>query len=82
MEEMRSYIISRARRRVGVVAVQAMPMARYRIARVPYVGLPRAVVEQRMQCGWVGPAPPLSDAYARYDGFYQWQADHRLTVVA
>ena len=77
---MRSYIISRARRRVGVVAVQAM--ARHRIARVPYVGLPRAVVEQRMRRGWVGPAPPLSDGYGRYDGFYQWQADHRLTVVA
>ena len=39
--EMRSYFISRSRRRLGVAAVQAM--ARHRLARVPFIGVPRAV---------------------------------------
>ena len=35
------------RRRVGVAAVRAY--ARHRIARVPYVGVPRAVIERQMR---------------------------------
>ena len=38
---------SAARRRMGVAAVREF--ARHRLRRVPYVGVPRAVVEQRMQ---------------------------------
>jgi hypothetical protein len=41
--EMRSLMVSMARRRVGLAAVQAM--ARHRLARVPYVGATRAVVQ-------------------------------------
>ena len=52
-------LISRMRRRVGLGAVQAM--ARHRLARVPYVGVSRAVVQARAQrraqpgagAGWV-----------------------------
>ena len=42
-EEMRSIMMGAARRRIGLAAVQAM--ARHRLARVPYVGASRAVVE-------------------------------------
>ena len=45
--EMRQVLISRSRRRLGLAVVQAM--ARHRIARTPYVGVPRAVVEARRQ---------------------------------
>ena len=46
-EEMRQLLISRMRRRVGMAAVQAM--ARHRLARVPYVGVMRAVVQHAQQ---------------------------------
>ena len=45
--EMRALLISRARRRLGMAVVQAM--ARHRLARVPYVGVSRAVVQARAQ---------------------------------
>ena len=45
--EMRSFLVSRARRRIGLTAVQAM--ARHRLARVPYIGVPRAAVVQQQQ---------------------------------
>ena len=80
LEECRAYIIQASRRRVGLVAVQAM--ARHRLARAPYIGVTRAVVEARHRRGSVGPSPPLSDAWGRFDGIYQWQADHRTAVVA
>ena len=44
---MRQLLISRMRRRVGMAAVQAM--ARHRLARVPYVGVMRAVVQHAQQ---------------------------------
>ena len=44
--EMRSIMVSAARRRVGLAGVQAM--ARHRLARVPYVGATRAVVQRVM----------------------------------
>ena len=43
--EMRAVLISRMRRRMGMAAVQAM--ARHRLARVPYVGVTREVVQAR-----------------------------------
>ena len=45
--EMRALLIGRARRRVGMAVVQAM--ARHRLARVPYVGVSRTVVQARAQ---------------------------------
>ena len=45
--EMRSFAMARVRRRMGVAAVQAM--ARHRLARVPFVGVPRAMVEGRVR---------------------------------
>ena len=46
-DEMRSFMVASARRRVGLAAVQAM--ARHRLARETYVGADRAVVEDVMQ---------------------------------
>ena len=48
-EEARSFIISSLRRRLGLVICREF--ARHRIRRVPYIGVPRAVVERRMQRG-------------------------------
>ena len=47
LSEARSFYVARLRRRMGVAAVREF--ARHRLRRVPYVGVPRAVVEQRMQ---------------------------------
>ena len=44
---MRSFLVSQARRRVGMAAVQAM--ARHRLDRLPFVGCSRAVVQARAQ---------------------------------
>ena len=44
---MRALLISSMRRRVGMAAVRAM--ARHRLARVPYVGVTRAVVQHTRQ---------------------------------
>ena len=48
-EEARSFIVSSLRRRLGHVICREF--ARHRIRRVPYIGVPRAVVERRMQRG-------------------------------
>ena len=48
-EEARSFIVSSLRRRLGLVICHEF--ARHRIRRVPYIGVPRAVVERRMQRG-------------------------------
>jgi hypothetical protein len=48
-EEARSFIVSSLRRRLGLVICREF--ARHRIRRVPYIGVPRAVVERRMQRG-------------------------------
>ena len=67
--EMRSFVISRARRRIGLATVQAM--ARHRLARVPYIGVPRQAVVARARrqpdAGLYAPAPDHAD-------FYRWQA--------
>ena len=66
---MRSFVISRARRRIGLATVQAM--ARHRLARVPYIGVPRQAVVARARrqpdAGLYAPAPDHAD-------FYRWQA--------
>ena len=71
--EMRAFLVSMMRRRMGLAAVQAM--ARHRIARVPYIGVPRAIVQTRMQRGTVAgqayaPAPGHAD-------FYQFQVNRQ-----
>ena len=45
--EARACVLSRLRRRVGLVVVREM--ARHRLRRVPYIGVPRHIVEERMQ---------------------------------
>ena len=42
--EYRAYLISSYRRRVGLTVAQAF--ARHRLARVPYIGVPRSAVER------------------------------------
>ena len=71
--EMRSFLVSRARRRVGLTTVQAM--ARHRLSRVPYIGVPRDVVTARMQHGQRqrGDPHPYAPAPGHAD-FYQYQA--------
>ena len=70
--EMRALLIGRARRRVGMAVVQAM--ARHRLARVPYVGVSRAVVQARAQRrqqgdgGWVYDAQDIHIDVARFQG--------------
>ena len=58
--EMRGFLISRCRRRVGLAVVQAM--ARHRLARVPYIGVPYVAVRTRAQqlagaAGQYAPSP-------------------------
>ncbi len=66
--EMQSFLVGQARRRVGLATVQAM--ARHRLARVPYIGVPRAVVAARVDArahrGAARPAPAweADDLYA------------------
>eukprot|EP00327_Prymnesium_parvum_P013060 CAMPEP_0184401116 /NCGR_PEP_ID=MMETSP0007-20130409/77732_1 /TAXON_ID=97485 /ORGANISM="Prymnesium parvum, Strain Texoma1" /LENGTH=157 /DNA_ID=CAMNT_0026756363 /DNA_START=45 /DNA_END=518 /DNA_ORIENTATION=- len=68
--EMRAFLVSRSRRRIGLATVQAM--ARHRLARLPYVGVPRAIVQARMQRGPrmrgepepYAPVPGHADFYA------------------
>ena len=80
--ELRAFLISRLRRRLGLAVVQAM--ARHRIARTPYVGVPRAVVqarrERRRQRGgqgdaWVYEAQDIFGDLARYQASGEGQRD-------
>ena len=49
--------------------------ARHRIRRVPYIGVPRAVVERRTQRGQlIGGAQAQAPLYVPYADFYQFQA--------
>lgn len=76
--EMRALLIGRARRRMGMAAVQAF--ARHRLARVPYVGVSRAVVEMRaprgggvVGAGWVHEAQEIYQATAAYQARGGWR---------
>ena len=72
-EEARSFIVSSLRRRLGLVICREF--ARHRIRRVPYIGVPRAVVEQRMQRGQlIGGPRARVPLYVPYADFYQYQA--------
>ena len=61
------------RKRLGLVVCREM--ARHRIRRVPYIGVPRAVVERRMQRGQlVGGPQARVPLYVPYADFFQFQA--------
>ena len=45
--EARAAIVSKLRPRLGLITVREM--ARHRLRRVPYIGVPRALVQDRMQ---------------------------------
>ena len=48
---------------------------RHRIRRVPYIGVPRAVVERRMQRGQlIGGPQARVPLYVPYADFFQYQA--------
>ena len=72
-EEAKSFYVSAFRRRLGVFV--AREFARHRIRRVPYVGVPRAVVERRTQRGQlIGGTQAQAPLYVPYADFYQFQA--------
>ena len=76
---MYSYLTSRARRRIGLAAVQAM--ARHRLARIPYIGVPRRVVEgRRRRSAAAARARDWAPAVEQYD-FFAFQAQ-RVEVEA
>ena len=58
---------------VGLVICREF--ARHRIRRVPYIGVPRAVVERRMQRGQlIGGPQARVPLYVPYADFFQYQA--------
>ena len=65
-QEARSWWVGHCRRRIGVAAVRAM--ARHRIRRVPYIGVPRAVLDERVRRGVAagGTNPDDADLHAYY----------------
>ena len=70
-EEARSFIVSSLRRRLGLVICREF--ARHRIRRVPYIGVPRAVVERRMQRGQlIGGPQARVPLYVPYADFFQY----------
>ena len=72
-EEARSFIVSSLRRRLGLVMCREF--ARHCIRRVPYIGVPRAVVERRMQRGQlIGGPQARVPLYVPYADFFQYQA--------
>ena len=72
-EEARSFIVSSLRRRLGLDICREF--ARHRIRRVPYIGVPRAVVERRMQRGQlIGGPQARVPLYVPYADFFQYQA--------
>ena len=72
--EYRAYLISSYRRRVGLTVAQAF--ARHRLARVPYIGVPRSAVERvrelRERDQGLGRQPRAG--FDRGDSWFQWQS--------
>ena len=66
--EMRAFIIGRMRRRMGMAAVQAM--ARHRLSRISYIGVPRQAVMARRRHGAAAPYAPA----ANHGNFFAFQA--------
>ena len=71
--EMRAFLVSRARRRIGLAAVQAM--ARHRLARVPYIGVQRQFVVARARRGQLRRGQPIpwapAPGHADFFGFQE-----------
>ena len=79
-EEARSFIVSSLRRRLGLVICREF--ARHRIRRVPYIGVPRAVVERRMQRGQlIGGPQARVPLYVPYADFFQYSSCRCVTVL-
>jgi hypothetical protein len=73
VKEARSFVVSSLRRRLGLVICREF--ARHRIRRVPYIGVPRAVGERRMQRGQLIKGPQARvPLYVPYADFFQYQA--------
>ena len=80
--EMRGFMVSRVRRRIGMAVVQAM--ARHRIARLPFIGVPRpAVVEhmRRRAMGRDGEVAAELPGHAHWE-FFQFQAGPAAAGIA
>ena len=63
-EEARSFIVSSLRRRLGLAICRELARHTHCIRRVPYIGVPRAVVERRMQRGQLIGGPQARDSAA------------------
>ena len=74
-EEARGVWVACCRRRIGIAVARAY--ARYRVRRVPYVGVPRAVIDDRVQRGLAARAGP-SAAAREEDTHALWS--HQATV--
>ena len=68
--EARSWWVASARRRVGCAVTRAF--ARYRLRRLPFVGVPRAVLDARVRRGQAG-----FRAGAAADGGHAFDAELR-----
>ena len=73
--EAKGYFVNQLRRRLGTVAMREM--ARHRLNRVHFVGMPRAVVEAIMSArGRAGARGGGSGSEPTLDDFHGWQAWH------
>ena len=76
MSEVRSFLMQRLRRRIGVLLVREN--ARHRLRRLPVVGVPRAVLERRQPHGRLGGRHGLRQpgrlGGLGIDDFYRYQA--------
>ena len=76
--EAKSYFASSLRRQLALATVREL--ARHRLNRVDFVGMPRAVVEARMRAG--PPAGRGSAPLLDGNAFYGWQAHNLAPTVA
>ena len=79
---MRGFMVSRVRRRIGMATVQAM--ARHRVARLPYIGVPRTAVVEHMRrraVGRDGEAVGALPVQAHWE-FFQYQAGPAAAGIA
>ena len=72
--EARSWWIGYCRRRIGVAVARAM--ARHRLRRVPFIGVPRPVLDARARRGAAAAPVPAGAGYDDTDtlAFFTYQA--------
>ena len=63
--EARGWWVGQCRRRIGVAVARAF--ARLRLRRLPFLGVPRAVLDERARRGLAGVPTAGADAGSRYD---------------